>query len=232
MIGPSLYIEWINQNIGFNPRGARNSDALSRFVVDDLCSVSPKLKALIDAGDLRVIKNANVPVGESGRLVRNIDLVLAENHKSYAPVRVPLSIEHKTIMTAHGKARKNRYGDIIAYNSHMHNHRLACVVGATVIINTSDAYENPDSFAKGMERQKFKMEKIVPDTMKIFETIPLRDSETDPIELPEALSLVVVNYDGVNPASIVEDLPDKLSPCHYTNFIARLVQKFEDRFCA
>lgn len=132
-------------------------------------------------------------------------------------------------MTAHGKARKNRYGDIIAYCNHMHNHRPDCVVGATVIINTSEAYENPDSFARGLKRPKFKMDKVVKDTINIFESIPVRDSP-DPTELPEALTVIVVNYDGVNPATLVEGMPDLLSPSHYDNFITRLAAKYEDRF--
>ena len=50
-------------------------------------------------------------------------------------------------MTAHGKERWNRYGDVIAYCNHMHNHRKDCIAGATVIINCSPTYENPDPFA-------------------------------------------------------------------------------------
>ena len=51
------------------------------------------------------------------------------------------------------------------------------------------------------------MEKVVSDTIKIFENIPLRDSVDDPTELPEALTVIVVNYDGVNPASLVTGAP-------------------------
>jgi len=163
--------------------------------------------------------------------IRNIDLVLYE--KPLLPrICVQLSVEHKTVMTAHGKARKNRYGDIIAYRNHMHNHRRECVVGATVVINTSEAYENPDAFARGLARPKFKMEKVVKDTVKIFERIPLRESTNDPNDLPEALAVIVVNYDGVNPASLVTSnaSPSQLSPAHYDNFIKRLVAKYEDRF--
>jgi hypothetical protein len=229
MDGPQRYVQWINDHLGFNPRGAANSNALSEYVVPNLRYISPSaIDALIKAGDLVPVKNANVPVGAAGLTIRNIDLILRLKH---APLSVHLSVEHKTIMTAHGKARKNRYGDIIAYCNHMHNHRADCVVGATVIINTSEAYENPDSFARGLIRPKFKMDKVVEDTISIFESIPVRDSPTDPTELPEALAVIVVNYDGVNPATLVEGTPDLSSPSHYDNFIARLAAKYEDRFC-
>lgn len=135
-------------------------------------------------------------------------------------------------MTAHGKARLNRYGDIVAYCNHMHNHRSECVVGATVVINTSETYENPDTFARGLQRPKFKMDKVVRDTIRVFESIPLRESPNEPNDSPEALAIIVVNYDGIHPASLVSGLttPSAESPVHYANFIRRLAQKYEDRF--
>lgn len=198
--------------------------------MDDLSRASPKaIGKLMRTENLVPLKNASVSTSVT---VRNIDLVLYE--KPLLPrICVQLSVEHKTVMTAHGKARKNRYGDIIAYCNHMHNHRRDCVVGATVVINTSEAYENPDAFARGLARPKFKMEKVVKDTIKVFEGIPLRESTNDPNDLPEALAVIVVNYDGVNPASLVtsDASPNHLSPAHYDNFIKRLVAKYQDRFC-
>jgi hypothetical protein len=165
--------------------------------------------------------------------VRNVDLVLYEK-PSLPKLSVRLSVEHKTVMTAHGKARLNRYGDIIAYCNHMHNHRRDCVVGATVVINTSAMYENPDSFAKGLTRPKLKMDRVVADTVRIFTGIPLRESPDEPNDQPEALTVIVVEYDGVNPARLVpsELAPQASSEAYYDNFIARLVAKYEDRFGA
>lgn len=229
MNGPERYVQWINANLGFNPRAAHNSNALSDYVVPDLRNVSPNaIDMLIRMGKLMSMKNATVPVGATGLTVRNIDLVLCDNLE---PLSVQLSVEHKSIMTAHVKARKNRYGDIIAYCNHMHNHRPDCVVGATIVINTSEAYENPDSFARGLKRPKVNMDKVVAKTIAIFESIPLRDSPDDPTELPEALAVIIVKYDGVNAGTLVEGMPDASSPSYYDNVIARLAAKYEDRFC-
>jgi len=230
MRGPERYVEWINARLGFNPRAAKNSDALSEYVMDDLCVVSPNaIGVRVGSEDLVPLKNASVSTKVT---VRNIDLVLYEKHL-LPEISVQVSVEHKSLMTAHGKARKNRYGDIIAYCNHMHNHRRDCIVGATVVINTSELYENPDAFAKGLVRPKLKMDKVVRDTVKIFEGIPLRKSPEDPNDLPEALTVIVVDYDGVNPATLVtSDLsPNSASRAHYDNFIKRLVARFEDRFC-
>jgi hypothetical protein len=229
MRGPQRYVDWINAHLGFNPRSQTNSNALSEYIIDDLRTASPKaIGKFVRTERLVPLKNASVSTTVT---VRNIDLVLYE--KPMLPrICVQLSVEHKTVMTAHGKARKNRYGDIIAYCNHMHNHRRDCVVGATIVINTSELYENPDAFAKGLVRPKFNMEKVVKDTVKVFESIPLRESPDDPNDLPEALTVIVVDYDGVKPATLITSdvSPDTTSPAHYDNFIKRLVAKYEGRF--
>jgi hypothetical protein len=229
MHAPAKYVDWINGHLRFNPRSATNSNALSEFILDDLCAASQSIEALVGSEKLTPLKNASVSTRVT---VRNIDLVIYER-ELLPQIVVQVSVEHKTVMTAHGKARKNRYGDIIAYCNHMHNHRKDCIVGATIIINTSEPYENPDGFAKGLKRPKFNMHKVVKDTVKIFEGIPLRESPEDPNDLPEALTVILINYDGVNPAELVtSDLaPSPASDAHYDNFIKRLVAKFEDRFC-
>lgn len=114
----------------------------------------------------------------------------------------------------------------------MHNHRRDCVVGATVVINTSALYENPDAFARGLKRPKFDMERVVTDTVKVFTGIPLRESQDEPNDQPEALTVIVVEYDGVNHASLItsELAPLIASHAHYDNFIKRLAAKYEDRF--
>ncbi|MHB8655835.1 MAG: hypothetical protein ACYDA9_18380 [Terriglobia bacterium] len=228
MRAPESCIEWVNAHLGFNPRSQANSDALSDFVVADLQESCPVLRAALKQGELKPRKN---PAVHTTVAERSIDLVLYETGDS-PKIAVRLSVEHKTIMTAHGKARKNRYGDIIAYSNHMHNHNPMCIAGAIVIVNVSPLYENPDAFAKGLLRPKFKMEKIVKDTVSIFEKIPLRDTPNDPGELPEALAVIVVDYDGVNPSKLVtgELAPERQKPVYYENFILRICELYGKRF--
>ena len=192
LAAPESYIHWINEHIGFNTRAQANSDALSDFVVTDLRESCTMLGAAIDSGALKPDKNPNVQTKSSER---SIDLVIHERDIGPA-ISVRVSVEHKTIMTAHGKARKNRYGDIIAYCNHMHNHRRDCIAGAIVVVNVSPKYENPDAFAKGLERPNFNMEKVVRDTIGIFSRIPIRNLPSDPNDQPEALAVIVVDYDG------------------------------------
>ena len=119
-------------------------------------------------------------------------------------------------MTAHGKARKNRFGDLIAYSNHMHNHRRDCIAGAIVAVNTSEIYENPDPFAKGLRRAKFDMQKIVADTIRLFAGLPLRTDVDEPSDQLEALGVIVVDYDGTNASRLVTDGPLRSPVIHST----------------
>ncbi len=228
MKAPEEYINWINAHLGFNPRSQANSDALADFVVADLMATCPPLNTAPKCGELKPLKNPNVRTKVAER---SIDLVICEGAE-VPNITVRVSVENKTIMTAHGKARKNRYGDLIAYSNHMHNHNQKCVAGAIVVVNVSPAYENPDGFAKGRARPRFKMEKVVADTITIFDKIPLRDNIDDPNELPEAVAVIVVDYDGVKPAKLVGGplAPQIESTIHYDSFIRRICEIYGRRF--
>jgi hypothetical protein len=149
MPAPQRYIEWINSHLGFNPRSKANSNAISEFIVDDLRETCPIIDRLIGSEILVPLKNASVSTTVT---IRNVDLVLYERQQ-LPKLSCRISVEHKTVMTVHGKARLNRYGDIIAYCNHMHNHRRDCIVAATVVINTSSVYENPDALLRAWSGQ-------------------------------------------------------------------------------
>lgn len=228
MSTPEEYIRWINEHLGFNPRSQANSDALSDFVIADLKARCPNFRQALKSGALVPRKNPNVKTQVAER---SIDLVFHEKGDLPA-LTVRVSVEHKTIMTAHRKARKNRYGDLIAYCNHMHNHRSDCIAAGIVVINTSPEYENPDGFAKGLKRPRFNMEKVVADTVRIFDAIPLRNDADDPNDQPEALSVIVVSYDGLHSANLITEppAPSPKGAVHYDNFIKRICRLFEKRF--
>ena len=228
MRAPDAYVRWMSGHIGFNPRSQQNSNALSHFVVNDLMMSCAEMGSAIKAGSLVPDKNAEVSTESA---VRTIDLIIYEKAK-LPLISVCVSLENKTIMAAHGKARKNRYGDIIAYSNHMHNHRKDCIAGAIVVVNVSPKYENPNGFAKGLKRPKFHMEKVVKDTIEIFSRIPLRNEPSEPSDRPEALAVIVVDYDGASPANLVTGslAPQVTEPVHYECFIGRIAKLWGKRF--
>jgi hypothetical protein len=229
---PAEYVAWINAHIGFNPRAQQNSDALSDYVLADLREACPALDRALTDGRLTARKNREVYTRVANR---NVDLVLFEGERANSfPGSVLASVENKTIMAAHGKARKNRYGDLIAYSNHMHNNRSDCVAGCLLVINRSPNYRNPDAFASGLVRAKFDMEKVVSDTVRLFANIPLRNPPEDPNDQPEAIGLIIVDYDGSSLAKLVTKppAPQAGDSTNYDSFIRRFAELYSSRFSA
>lgn len=226
---PARYIEWVNAHLGFNPRSQQNSDALSGYVTDDLRRYSASLNTALVDHRLQMRLNEKIRTHIAGR---DIDLVLVDPAEPGPLNRARLAVENKTIMTAHGKARWNRYGDLIAYSNHLHNHSLQAIAGAVVTINVNPNYFNPDPFAADVERNYGNMRKIVEDTVAIFVGIPPREKSDEPNDQPEGIAVIVVDYDGVNPATLVTDsrAPQPGDPVHYDSFAQRLARLYDSRF--
>ena len=230
MSAPEKYVSWINRHLGFNPRSQANSNALSDFVIEDLRKACRSFDKDLRIKKLAVVKNPTVRTRVAGR---SVDLVFYEG-TGRPNLSVRVSVEHKSIMTAHGKARWNRYGDVIAYSNHMHNHRKDCIAASIVVVNTSAAYENPDAFARGLKRPRSNMKKVVADTVRIFAKIPLRNEPDEASDQPEALAVIVVDYDGVNRARLIAGgpAPGPKGKIHYSQFIGRLCSLYRKRFSA
>jgi hypothetical protein len=231
MTAPAQLIQWINDNLGFNPRAGKYSDALGEFVIIDLLRRSRFIAQRTTMGTLEAELNADVATKSA---TRNVDLVIWGRTPQGGDRTPHLALENKLILAAHGKARKNRLGDIVAFSNHIHNADRLAVAGGLIGVNLSEAYANPDPFAAGMERQRFNMHKVVEDTLEIYARIPQRDSPDEPFDRPEAFGVVVFLYDGKTPARLVADppAPQPGEPLHYETFITRLVGLYERRRAA
>lgn len=229
---PHRYVEWINQHLGFNPRSQQHSNALSSYMLDDLRVISPRIDADFRTGSLVAKPNQDI---RTRIVIRNVDLVMFDPAQPGPLNQARIAIEHKTLMTAHGKARKNRYGDIIAYANHVHNHHLDAIAAASMIINTSVAYANPDAFATNLVRPQFhadRWQQLIADTIQLYTGIPLRDRPNEPSDQPEALTVILMDYDGVNPARLVTDppAPQTGEPAHILTFYERIARLYTQRF--
>jgi hypothetical protein len=237
---PSRYIDWVNAHLGFNPRSGKQSVALSEYMLDDLRFVSSALDEALRAGRLRAQFD---PLIATRFMEKNLDLALLDVGRSgpndllgqvAAPSsgRAQLLAEHKAIMTAHGKQRKNRISDIGGYVSHIHNHAADAVAGFTVVINVSPEYRNPDAWASGIVRNYTNMAHIVRSTVELFTGVPLREAVTDSYELPEGVGVILVDYDGIHEARLVTDppAPQPGAPTCWETFVRQMAQKWEERF--
>jgi len=227
MNGPRAFVEWMSANVGFNPRAGKYSDTLAELVVADLVAQSRLVAKRVADGTLRPETNADVTTSSA---TRNVDLVVWGTVAKGKPTP-HIALENKLILAAHGKARKNRLGDIIAFSNHVHNAERMTVAAGLIGINISAEYTNPDPFAAGMTRPHFVMEKVVDDTVAIYARIPQRGALEDPYDRPEAFGVIVFRYDGEGAAEFVTDppAPQPGHPLHYDGFIRRIAELYEQR---
>lgn len=90
------YVQWMNQNIGFNPRAQQNSNALSEFVVADLVSSCSAIRTAIQSEALTPKNNSEVHTASA---VRTVDLVLCSIRGGQA----------STNLRAHLSGKQNDY---------------------------------------------------------------------------------------------------------------------------
>jgi len=224
MTAPLAFVEWINQNLGFNPRAGKYSVALSMLVFDDLVGAQPRLASPL----LKPKPDADVTTLSA---TRNIDFVLWGPRDTPGELVPHIAVENKLILAAHGKARKNRLGDIIAFANHVHNADRKAIACGLIGINISPDYANPDPFAAGMTRHRFAMDKVVADTVAIYAKLPQRTALEEPYDRPEAFGVIVFSYDGKKKAQLVTaaPAPQPDSPLSYDTFIRRIVELYGQR---
>ncbi len=149
------------------------------------------------------------------------------------PTIAPLTLENKTIMTAHGKARTNRYNDARAYASHVHHASPATIAAFTIVVNTALAYRNPDAFARTAKSSGRNTAAAARSTIQLFTSMRLRNDPEDPVGRCEAVLVLAIDYDGVNPTArlVTEDpAPPSDSPFGYEGFLTRICHLYRERF--
>ena len=213
----------MNGHIGFNPRGQAHSDFLTAAIVADLRMACPQVDDGFATMELELRHNVGL-TGERHTLAAalaaaandedaevdpNVDGVLLRTGVGETGARIlaPLAIENKTIMTAHGKARTNRWNDAKAFAEHVHMPSPATVAAFTITINTSLTYKNPDAFARTAKSSGSNSPGAAAATIGLFQSMRMRSATADPLGRCEAAFIVVVDYDGETAARLVTAPP-------------------------
>jgi hypothetical protein len=244
---PDEYVAWINSHVGFNPRGQGHSDVLTAAVIRDLAATCGEFGDALASGAIEWRPNVgltgkrhNSPVldedDDDGEIEPNIDGVVLRGGGLLAPetnaVPVPLTIENKTIMTAHGKARTNRYNDARAFATHVHAASPDTIAAFTIVINTALRYRNPDAFARSAKVSGTNRPDDAKNTIDLFRTMRMRSDVTDKVGRCEATFILAIDYDGETPnARLVTGPPAPMpgEPFSYEWFLGRMCDEFRRR---
>jgi hypothetical protein len=241
---------------GYHPRSAKHSDFLSEIIIGDLISNCPLMKKRAAAGELVVKLRHHQQVGHDDWV---IDIAFgtcagvalpphgSEIIEFAPPAIVQMAIELKSIFTEHGKARRNRLRDFIAFHGYAHQYSPQTVAGAFLVVNSAEYFYSPlrkvDDITKhGTERLTSRQ--VAKSAIDLFRCINLRNTPIDPPGL-EAMGVIAVEHDNLllhpessrytslHRSSRIAPIPPSLpvgDPMHYDSMIQRLCAQYTYRF--
>jgi hypothetical protein len=156
----------------------------------------------------------------------DVSLVEAE------PEEVWLAIDAKSVMTEHGKARRNRQRDINSFADIMHSHYPGAVTGGILLINLADRFKSPLRDEDDITEHD-RIEDLVAETVDIFRDIDRAQGKVSPNV--DGVGCVVVehtNLDDDHETRLVAEppAPQKGDIVQYHEFLEIILDVFEDRW--
>lgn len=221
----------------YHPRSDKHGKTLCRYFLEDLLFESPILTEAATKGKL--VYCEDFTIGQ-GALRWTIDLVLgpSSHEKFLAPQKgiakdeikeVWLAIDAKSVMTEHGKARRNRQRDLNSLATIVKHYYPQSVVCGLVLVNMSDRFISP--LRDNITYHK-NIEKLVKETIDIFNDIPRAGVQSG--AGIEGVGIIVVNHtnDPKDITTLVKKspAPTENDPANYHTFLQIIRTVLEKRF--
>lgn len=172
----------------------------------------------------------------------NIDLVLgppptggvrdvsARGIQKMPPATIRIAIEAKTIMTEHGKARRNRQRDLDSFHQFVHRYDSETVAAGLTVVNIAERFKSPLRLDESVHRN---IRALVQETMNLLRSLPQRSTRGENAGL-EANAAILVNHDNIKLAGSMlvttSPAPQVGDPLHYDSFLRRICDGYTQRW--
>ncbi len=234
---PEHYVQHLSAE-GYHPRSDRHSNELCLFVLGDLLERCPVLSQQAAAGE--VVYSINHTI-HAGATQWNVDLVIgppaqvqepglpASGILEGIPATVRLACEIKSIMTEHGKARKNRLRDFDSLHHYVHRSENRAIAAALLVLNVASRFKSP---LRDEITEHGGIVGLCKETVTLFKSLPFRSNLED--EGLEANGMILVGYENL-PGSKAElwdrdPAPRPGDPAHYDSFIRTICNRYMERW--
>jgi hypothetical protein len=149
------------------------------------------------------------------------------------PGEIWIAIDAKTIMTEHGKARRNRQRDLNSFQDILHRKNARTIVGGLLVVNIAERFQTPLARqAEGITTHR-NIVRLVTEIVTLMGGLP-RAPASGGLGGLEALGVIVISHSNVpgDPTALVVAPPapaagDALS---YSSFLRDLCSAFTARF--
>ena len=239
--GDEQIAEWLAEN-DYHPRSPAHGSASCLYLIDDMLHESDVFREVAREGKIVYQEDHNVGEGDSKW---NVDLIIGPPREEVQteiggdvslveaePKEVWLAIDAKSVMTEHGKARRNRQRDINSFADIMHSHYPGAVTGGILLINLADRFKSPLRDEDDITEHD-RIEDLVAETVDIFRDIDRAQGKVSPNV--DGVGCVVVehtNLDDDHETRLVTEppAPQKGDIVQYHEFLEIIIDVFEDRW--
>jgi len=240
--GDQELVEYLTRD-GYHPRSNKHGTIVCLLLLKDVLETCGTFRKL--AAERRIVYRIDYPLAEGTPDSWTMDLVVGPpreisrkpKHKvpgieEGTPAEIWVAIDAKSIMTEHGKARRNRFRDVTALERRVHGMNEQAVVGACLTLNMSPSFRSQLRKA-GSVTVHTHIEKLVKDTIELFEGVGFSDTLTGRRAL-DALGIVVVEHSNEpGKQTLLVTKPPAPQPgdrTHYRSFLTDLCRCFTERF--
>jgi len=239
--GDERIVEWLDEN-GYHPRSPKHGSASCLYFLDDLLQESEVFREAAASGEIVFQEDFTVGSGDSKW---NTDLVVGPPAGEIQtqvgserpiveaePEEVWLAIDAKSVMTEHGKARRNRQRDINSFADIIHSHYPGAVTGGILLINMADRFKSPLR-DEGDITEHDRIEELVAETVDIFRDINRAQGEVSPNV--DGVGCVVVDHTNMDDGEKSELVTEPPAPqtgdiVQYEEFVEIILDVLEDRW--
>lgn len=239
--GDERMADWLQEN-EYHPRSPKHGSASCLFFLDDLLHESEPFREAAENGEVVYQEDYTVGTGDSKW---NTDLVIGPPSSDVGvgtdtergiveaePDAVWLAIDAKSVMTEHGKARRNRQRDINSFADIMHSHHPGSVTGGILLINMADQFNSPLRDEDDITEHD-RITDLVAETVDIFRDIDRAQGDVSPNV--DGVGCVVVDHTNMDDGSATELVTEPPAPqsgdiAYYRTFLEIITETFENRW--
>ncbi len=206
MTAGERFAEWLTRE-RYHPRSSKHGDALCKFLVEDLLSSCQTMAQMAQVG--RLVFKLNYTINHESTVQWNTDLVMGPPIRESMsikpgplgiaeaqPSEIWVAIDAKTIMTEHGKARRNRQRDLNALQDLLHRRQPCPVVAGLIAINMAQRFRSP---LRSEVTEHKNIQRLVQETLDIFRGLP-RATEAGAQGL-DAMGAIVLSFTNIGSES-------------------------------
>ena len=228
----------------YHPRSSKHGDALCAFLLQDLLATCDSFRKAAERDTIVFSTNYTIDPNSVDRW--NADLVVGPPTHPPEPddVRIGpiargqpheiwLAIDAKTIMTEHGKARRNRQRDVNSFQDILHRKNPRTIVGGLLVVNMSERFLTPLARrAEGITAHR-NIVRLVGEIVAMMAGLARADTSSEQVGL-EAMGIIVVTHSNV-PGDVTRlvvspPAPQIGEPTSYDSFLRDLCDAFTRRF--